>query len=76
MADEKDIANEKTDTKVTAKKGTAVYSKSQILKSDKFSNHYDVLNVVLDADKNYTLEEVLKIAKDFLAKPIKEIVNK
>nr|DAP83070.1 MAG TPA: hypothetical protein [Caudoviricetes sp.]DAW49698.1 MAG TPA: hypothetical protein [Caudoviricetes sp.] len=69
------MADEKTDTKVTAKKDSAVYSKSQILKSDKFSNHYDVLNVVLNDDKNYTLEEVLKIANDFLAKPIKEIVN-
>lgn len=70
------MADEKTDTKVTAKKDSAVYSKSQILKSDKFSNHYDVLNVVLADDKNYTLEEVLKIANDFLAKPINEIVNK
>ena len=70
------MADEKTDTKVTAKKDSAVYSKSQILKSDKFSNHYDVLNVVLDDDKKYTLEEVVKIANDFLAKPIKEIVNK
>ena len=68
------MADEKTDTKVTAKKDS--YSKSQILKSDKFSNHYDVLNVALNDDKNYTLEEVLKIANDFLAKPIKEIVNK
>ena len=70
------MADEKTDTKVTTKKDSAVYSKSQILKSDKFSNHHDVLNVVLADDKNYTLEEVLKIANDFLAKPIKEIVNK
>nr|DAI73272.1 MAG TPA: hypothetical protein [Caudoviricetes sp.] len=70
------MADEKTDTKVTAKKDSAVYSKSQILKSDKFSNHYDVLNVVLDDDKTYTLEEVLKIANDFLAKPVNEIVNK
>lgn len=70
------MADEKTDTKVTAKKDSAVYSKSQILKSDKFSNHYDVLNVVLNDDKNYTLEEVLKIANDFLAKPVNEIVNK
>lgn len=70
------MADEKTDAKVTAKKGITVYSKSQILKSDKFSNHYDVLNVVLDDDKKYTLEEVLEIANDFLAKPIKEIVNK
>lgn len=70
------MADEKTDAKVTAKKGIAVYSKSQILKSDKFSNHYDVLNVVLDDDKKYTLEEVLKIANDFLAKPVNEIANK
>lgn len=70
------MADEKTDTKVTAKKDSTVYSKSQILKSDKFSNHYDVLNVVLNDDKNYTLEEVLKIANDFLAKPVNEIVNK
>lgn len=70
------MADEKTDTKVAAKKDNTVYTKSQILKSDKFSNHYDVLNVVLHDDKNYTLEEVLKIANDFLAKPIKEIVNK
>lgn len=70
------MADEKTDTKVTAKKDNAVYTKSQILKSDKFSNYYDVLNVVLDDDKNYTLEEVLKIANDFLAKPVNEIVNK
>lgn len=70
------MADEKTDTKVTAKKDNAVYTKSQILKSDKFSNHHDVLNVVLDDDKNYTLEGVLKIANDFLAKPVNEIVNK
>lgn len=70
------MADEKTDTKVTAKKDNAVYTKSQILKSDKFSNYYDVLNVVLDDDKTYTLEEVLKIANDFLAKPVNEIVNK
>lgn len=70
------MADEKTDAKVTAKKDNTVYTKSQILKSDKFSDHHDVLNVVLDDDKNYTLEEVLKIANDFLAKPIKETVNK
>ncbi len=70
------MADEKTDTKVAAKKDNTVYTKSQILKSDKFSNYYDVLNVVLDDDKNYTLEEVLKIANDFLAKPVNEIVNK
>lgn len=70
------MADEKTDTKVAAKKDNTVYTKSQILKSDKFSNYYDVLNVVLDDDKNYTLEEVLNIANDFLAKPVNEIVNK
>ncbi len=70
------MADEKTDTKVAAKKDNTVYTKSQILKSDKFSNYYDVLNVVLDDEKNYTLEEVLKIANDFLAKPVNEIVNK
>ena len=70
------MADEKTDTKITAKKDNTDYTKSQILKSDKFSNYYDVLNAVLDDDKNYTLEEVLKIANDFLAKPVNEIVNK
>lgn len=51
------------------------YSKSALLKSEKYAGYADVLTAVLDDDALYTKSEVDKALKSYLNKPINEEVN-
>lgn len=50
------------------KKETSVskFSKEQIIQSKKFRNRVDILNVILDNNKTYSLEEVEKEINKFM----------
>jgi hypothetical protein len=49
-------------------KNDAVFTKEQLMKSDTFSEHRDVLAVVLREDKTYTKEQVRKAIEKFFKK--------
>ena len=52
----------KVDKKPTVKK----FTKAQFVKSQRFSNRRDILNALLDENKEYSIAEVEDIIKDFL----------
>ncbi len=68
MADNKK-AEENSEEKAVPKEEK--YIKSQIVVSDRYRNRADILNVLLEDDKEYTLSEVDKKLKDFLGKEVK-----
>lgn len=43
-----------------------MYSKEQIIKSKKYIKHRDLLNALLDDEKQYTIEEIEKLISDFM----------
>ena len=47
------------------------FVKSQIISSDKYKNRADLLNVLLEDDKEYTLSDVDKKLENFLDKEVK-----
>lgn len=47
------------------------FVKSQIISSDKYKNRADLLNVLLEDDKEYTLSEIDKKLEDFLSREVK-----
>lgn len=47
------------------------FVKSQIVSSDKYKNRADLLNVLLEDDKEYTLSEIDKKLEDFLDREVK-----
>lgn len=47
------------------------FVKSQIIGSDKYKNRADLLNVLLEDDKEYTLSDVDKKLEEFLGKEVK-----
>ena len=57
------------ETKVVAKE--TAYTKEQILKSKKYKDRKDVLNVVLKEDSTYTLKEVDNAIKTFMKREVK-----
>ena len=68
MADNNTVEN-----KAQAKKESAEtkFVKSQIIGSDKYKNRADLLNVLLEDDKEYTLSDVDKKLENFLDKEVK-----
>lgn len=46
------------------------YTKSVILSSDNISYNKDVLSILLEDDKEYSLDEVEKIVNDFNAREV------
>lgn len=73
MADNNTVEN-----KVQAKKESTEnksdetkFVKSQIIGSDKYKNRADILNVLLEDDKEYTSSDVDKKLEDFLGKEVK-----
>lgn len=48
------------------KKEIVKYNKKQLLNSKKYEYKKDVVNALLDDDKDYTIEEVDKIINKFL----------
>ena len=53
------------------KSGETKFVKSQIIGSDKYKNRADILNVLLEDDKEYTSSDVDKKLEDFLGKEVK-----
>ena len=47
------------------------FVKSQIISSDKYKNRADLLNVLLEDDKEYTLSEIDKKLEDFLSREVR-----
>ncbi len=58
---------DKEPTKVSAVK----YTKAQIIKSAKYSNRRDVLSVLLQDDKEYSLDEVDTLINKFMKGKVK-----
>ncbi len=55
------MADKKEKTEIENK-----YLKNELLKSNKFSNKVDILNVILKDDKTYSIEEVNSLIYKFL----------
>lgn len=68
MADNNTVEN-----KAQAKKESAEtkFVKSQIIGSDKYKNRADLLNVLLEGNKEYTLSDIDKKLEEFLGKEVK-----
>lgn len=49
----------------------ATFTKAQLLKSKKYSERVDLLNVLLEDSKTYTSKEVDELVKDFMNKEVK-----
>ncbi|MBQ2801732.1 MAG: hypothetical protein IJF03_10090 [Lachnospiraceae bacterium] len=61
---------EKTE-KVSTKKETTKYQKESIIKSEKYKNRADILNVLLEDGKTYDLETVDKTIEKFMKGKVK-----
>lgn len=48
------------------KKAPALFTKNQLVSSEKYKDRKDALNVLLSDDKNYSFEETDKILNDFM----------
>nr|DAQ19958.1 MAG TPA: hypothetical protein [Caudoviricetes sp.]DAT34849.1 MAG TPA: hypothetical protein [Caudoviricetes sp.] len=73
MADNNTVEN-KTQAKkenTENKSDETKFVKSQIIGSDKYKNRADILNVLLEDDKEYTSSDVDKKLEDFLGKEVK-----
>lgn len=53
----------------------AMFTREQVLKSDKYRPYYDVLGIMLEENKQYTIYEIEEAVNYFLAQPIEEQVN-
>lgn len=58
-------------TKKDEKKEDTTFTKAQLLKSRKYSERVDLLNVLLEDSKTYTSKEVDELVKDFMNKEVK-----
>lgn len=48
-----------------------VYGKAQLLRADKYANRRDMLSVLLEDDRKYTVDEVDRLIRDFLKRKVK-----
>lgn len=73
MADNNTVENKAQTKKESAenKSDETKFAKSQIIGSDKYKNRADLLNVLLEDDKEYTLSDVDKKLENFLDKEVK-----
>ena len=73
MADNNTVENKAQTKKESAenKSDETKFVKSQIISSDKYKNRADLLNVLLEDDKEYTLSEIDKKLEDFLGREVK-----
>ena len=53
-----------------AKQTDVTFTKEQIVNSDRFKDRVDLLNVVLEKDKSYTLKQVESILKKSLTRKV------
>lgn len=63
------------DTKKAAQQDAATFKKADILKAEKYKAYEDVLETELDADKDYTAEEIDAAIKGALSRKVVEEVN-
>lgn len=61
-----DIINTKKDKEIEKK-----YNKNQLLNSKKYLDKKDLLNVILENNKNYSFKEVDTLIFDFYKKKVK-----
>lgn len=47
------------------------FSKEQLVKSKKFNKYQDLLNTILESDKQYTLDEVVSKVEKYLKGKVK-----
>mgnify|MGYP000937612186 CR=1 FL=1 len=73
MADNNTVENKAQAKKENTenKSDETKFVKSQIIGSDKYKNRADLLNVLLEDDKEYTLSDVDKKLEEFLGKEVK-----
>ena len=73
MADNNTVENKAQAKKESTenKSDETKFIKSQIIGSDKYKNRADILNVLLEDDKEYTSSDVDKKLEDFLGKEVK-----
>ena len=74
MADNDSVVENKAQLKkenTENKSDETKFAKSQIIGSDKYKNRADLLNVLLEDDKEYTLSDVDKKLENFLDKEVK-----
>nr|DAU93822.1 MAG TPA: hypothetical protein [Caudoviricetes sp.] len=73
MADNNTVENKAQAKKESTenKSDETKFVKSQIIGSDKYKNRADLLNVLLEDDKEYTLSDVDKKLEEFLGKEVK-----
>lgn len=60
-----------TNIEKTKEKTEQKFIKSQIVISEKYKNRADILNVMLEEEKEYSFSEVDKIIEKFLNKEVK-----
>lgn len=66
------MSKKEAENKQEAPKKTVAFAKKQFLKAANFSRvERDVLAVILDDDKQYTLEKVQKMLDDFKKRKVK-----
>ena len=58
-------------TKKTETKQEAVFTKEQILASNKYSEHVDVINVLWKGNKTMTIDQVNKMIEEFMKGKVK-----
>lgn len=74
MADNDSVVENKAQLKkenTENKSDETKFAKSQIIGSDKYKNRADLLNVLLEDDKEYALSDVDKKLENFLDKEVK-----
>lgn len=59
-----------SEVKVTKQK-EPVFTKSQLIKAKRYADRTDMLNVILEDGKNYTIKEVEKLIDGFMKKEVK-----
>lgn len=55
----------------TKKEDEVLYSKEQIIASKKYSDRKDLLNVLLEENKEYSFTEIDEIIENFMNKEVK-----
>ena len=63
------------DTKKAVQQDAATFKKADILKAEKYKAYEDVLETELDADNDYTAEEIDAVIKGALSRKVVEAGN-
>lgn len=61
------MAKKKEATETTVAEAKPTFTKREFVKSNRFAKHRDIINVLLEDDKKYTIEEVETTISDFFS---------